>query len=180
MAMSGRDEMKSTDLDKTLENRPFRVLFVCLGNICRSPTAEGVMRDVLSREAPTLAVELDSAGTGDYHLGEPPDRRSQRVARARGIDISDLRARQVKPDDFARFDLILAMDRANLRDLEARRPRDSRAKLALFLDYAPQFGAEVPDPYLGGAADFERVLDLSEAAARGLVAELTLAENTPE
>ncbi len=150
-----------------------RILFVCLGNICRSPTAEGVTRHWLGRLAPELPVLLDSAGTADYHVGAPPDRRSQRAALARGIDLSDLRARQVTSADFVQFDLMLAMDRANLRDLEAQRPRRATARLALFMDYAPELGvAEVPDPYLGEAEDFNLVLDLVEAAARGLIAEL--------
>jgi protein-tyrosine phosphatase len=150
-----------------------RVLFVCLGNICRSPTAEGVTRQLLAREAPHLGVELDSAGTGDYHVGEPPDPRSQRAALARGIDLGELRARQIRADDFERFDLIIAMDRANLRELVAQRPPRATARLALFMDYAPELGvAEVPDPYQGKAADFERVLDLTEAAARGLITHL--------
>lgn len=149
------------------------VLFVCLGNICRSPTAEGVLRH-LAAMTPHLAIEVDSAGTGNYHIGSPPDERSQRAARRRGIDLSGLRARQVKRDDFERFDLILAMDEQNLRDLEAMRPAGSRAQLRLFMDYAGggQVEREVPDPYMGNAADFERVLDLSALAARGLIAEL--------
>jgi protein-tyrosine phosphatase len=149
------------------------VLFVCLGNICRSPTAEGVFRHLLGVEAPGLAVEVDSAGTADYHIGEPPDLRSQRAAARRGIDLSGLRARQIVPADFARFDLILAMDRGNLRDLEAMRPQNSRARLQLFLEYAPDLRRlEVPDPYYRDASVFEEVLDLSAAASRGLLADL--------
>jgi protein-tyrosine phosphatase len=150
-----------------------KVLFVCLGNICRSPTAEGVFRHLLRQEAPELQVEVDSAGTADYHLGEPPDLRSQRAAMRRGIDLGALRARQVTPADFARFDLILAMDRANLLELEAMRPKNSRARVQLFLEYAPELGRlEVPDPYLGDASGFEEVLDLSAAASSGLLAGL--------
>jgi protein-tyrosine phosphatase len=149
------------------------VLFVCLGNICRSPTAEGVFRHLLGVEAPGLAVEVDSAGTADYHIGEPPDLRSQRAAARRGIDLSGLRARQVVPADFARFDRILAMDRGNLRDLEAMRPQNSRARLQLFLEYAPDLRRlEVPDPYYRDASAFEEVLDLSAAASLGLLADL--------
>jgi protein-tyrosine phosphatase len=130
-------------------------------------------RRLLARSAPQLAVDIDSAGTGDYHVGEPPDPRSQRAALARGVDLGELRARQVRTDDFGRFDLIVAMDRANLRELEALRPPHAKARLALFMDYAPELGvAEVPDPYMGTAADFERVLDLTEAAARGLISHL--------
>jgi protein-tyrosine phosphatase len=150
-----------------------KVLFVCLGNICRSPTAEGVFRQLLRQEAPELEVEVDSAGTADYHIGQPPDLRSQRAAMRRGIDLGGLRARQVTPADFARFDLILAMDRANLRELEAMRPQNSRAPVRLFLEYAPELGQpEVPDPYYGNASGFEEVLDLSDAASRGLLADL--------
>ncbi len=149
------------------------MLFVCLGNICRSPTAEGVLRHLAAREAPQLALEIDSAGTANYHIGEPPDERSQRAALRRGIDISGSRARQVRVDDFVRFDLILAMDAANLRDLQALQPRDSRAVLKLFLDYAPDLGLrDVPDPYDRDAAAFEAVLDLTSAAARGLLTAL--------
>jgi protein-tyrosine phosphatase len=156
-----------------LSRTPHRVLMVCLGNICRSPTAEGVLRHLAAKEAPQLALEVDSAGTADYHIGAPPDPRSQRAALRRGIDISALQARQVAADDFSRFDLILAMDAENLRELQAMRPRNSRARLQLFLDYAPSLGrVDVPDPYYRDAAAFEEVLDLSTAAARGLLADL--------
>jgi protein-tyrosine phosphatase len=150
-----------------------RILFVCLGNICRSPTAEGVLRHLSATEAPGLRVEVDSAGTGDYHLGEPPDLRSQRAAKRRGIDLSGLSARQVNRRDFDDFDLILAMDRKNLRDLNAIKPAGSRAQVRLFLEYAGESGvAEVPDPYMGDAADFEHVLDLVTSASRRLIARL--------
>jgi protein-tyrosine phosphatase len=155
------------------KRQPYRVLLVCLGNICRSPTAEGVLRHLASREAPALGIEIDSAGTGDYHLGAPPDPRSQRAAMKRGIDISALRARRVTAQDFARFDLILAMDRQNLHELQAMRPAGSRATLKLLLDFVPNSAIqEVPDPYCGDAGAFEVVLDLTEAAARGLLAHL--------
>ena len=146
---------------------------VCLGNICRSPTAEGVFRHLLTQEAPELTVDVDSAGTADYHIGEPPDVRSQRAAKRRGIDLSGLRARQVTAGDFERFDFILAMDRDNLRALEAMRPAGSRPRVQLFLEYASDLGLlEVPDPYYGDASAFEEVLDLSLAASRGLIAAL--------
>lgn len=152
---------------------PHRVLLVCLGNICRSPTAEGVLRHVAAEEAPRLALEVDSAGTADYHIGAPPDPRSQRAALRRGIDISGLRARQVDAADFDRFDLILAMDQKNLRELQALRPRGSRAAVKLFLDYLPDSATrEVPDPYYRDAAAFEEVLDLTTAASRGLLSAL--------
>ncbi len=150
-----------------------RILFVCLGNICRSPTAEGVFRHLLEQEAPELRIVVDSAGTADYHVGDPPDSRSQRAALRRGIDLSGLRARQVEPEDFAHFDLILAMDRHNLRRLEAMIPEHARARLQLFLEYAPESGMlEVPDPYYRDAGGFEEVLDLTTAASRGLLCSL--------
>lgn len=150
-----------------------KILFVCLGNICRSPTAEGVLRHLAGLEAPDLGIIVDSAGTADYHTGAAPDVRSQRAALRRGIDISNLRARRVTREDFARFDFILAMDRQNLEALEAMRPKNSRARVALFLDYAPALNvSEVPDPYYGGTEDFEKVLDLTAAASRGLLAHL--------
>jgi protein-tyrosine phosphatase len=150
-----------------------RVLFVCLGNICRSPTAEGVFRHLLEQAAPQLHVEVDSAGTADYHIGDPPDLRSQRAALRRGIDLTGLRARQVTPDDFARFDLILAMDGNNLRELATMRPKHAHARVRLFLEYAPDLGRlELPDPYYGDERGFEEVLDLSTAASRGLIAAL--------
>ena len=150
-----------------------RILFVCLGNICRSPTAEGVLRHLLAEEGDSLRVEVDSAGTGDYHLGAPPDMRSQSAAKRRGIDLCALTARQVTRRDFGDFDLILAMDRQNLRDLQAMKPKGSRAQVRLFLDYAGEPGiSEVPDPYTGDARDFEHVLDLVTAASRRLIERL--------
>jgi protein-tyrosine phosphatase len=151
-----------------------RVLFVCLGNICRSPTAEGVLRHLVAQTTPQLNLEIDSAGTADYHMGAPPDLRSQRAASRRGIDISGLRARQVTQGDFAHFDFILAMDRENLRELEAMKPGNSRASLKLFLEYAPDLNLrDVPDPYYRDASAFEEVLDLTTAASRGLLASLS-------
>jgi protein-tyrosine phosphatase len=150
-----------------------RVLFVCLGNICRSPTAEGVLRSIAAREFPSLSIEIDSAGTADYHTGEPPDRRTVAAARRRGYDLAGLRARQLQPVDFDRFDLVLAMDRSNLTEIESRRPQHAKSRVAMFLEFAPDAAdSEVPDPYYGGIEDFERVLDLCEVAARGLLAHL--------
>ena len=150
-----------------------RILFGCLVNICRSPTAEGVFRQLARQTAPSLKVEADSAGTADYHVGEAPDPRSRRAALRRGIDLSGLRARQVAAEDFMRFDLMLAMDRTNLRDLKALLPGQPRARLRLFLEYAPQLQRlDMPDPYYGEAVGFEEVLDLCTAAARGLLASL--------
>ena len=146
-----------------------RILFVCLGNICRSPTAEAVFRAIAARELADFELTIDSAGTAGYHMGEPPDRRTREAAARRGYDLSDLRARMVEPEDFERFDLILAMDRQNLRTLERRAPVQVRERIRLFLEYAPEAGeTEVPDPYYGGANGFEHVLDLIEAASRGL------------
>lgn len=150
-----------------------KILFVCLGNICRSPTAEGVLRAIAARDAPELQLELDSAGTADYHIGEPPDPRTCAGAKRRGYDLSGLRARLVTREDFERFDLILAMDQSNLATLRSRAPAAGKNRLHLLLEFAPETGLlEVPDPYYRDASAFEQVIDLSEAAARGLLAEI--------
>ena len=153
----------------------YRILFVCMGNICRSPMAEAVTRAIAQREGLATTLELDSAGThGHYHAGEVPDARARRIAATRGYDLSRLRARSVVAADFERFDRILAMDEANLSGLQRICPEASRFKLGLFLDYADGAGIsevrEVPDPYYGPDAGFERVLDLCEQAAEGLLA----------
>jgi protein-tyrosine phosphatase len=150
-----------------------RILFVCLGNICRSPTAEGVLRSLAAREAPEMSIDVDSAGTAGYHVGEPPDARTRQAAARRGYDLAALRARVIEPEDFERFDLILAMDRENLQVLKRRAPAGAHERLRLFLEFAPHVGDEdVPDPYYGGPNGFEEVLDLVEAAARGLLTHL--------
>lgn len=150
-----------------------RILFVCSGNICRSPTAEGLFRQLLRERAPQLQVELDSAGLHDYHLGDPPDRRAMDAALQRRIDLSQLRARQVAAEDFARFDLILAMDEANLQELQRLAPPQYLQRLRLVMDYAPHAPRRtVPDPYYGGPHGFEEVLDLLEEASEGLLQEL--------
>lgn len=140
-----------------------KILFVCLGNICRSPTAEAVMRKLV--ESHDLSIEIDSAGTAAYHIGKSPDDRSQQVALKRGIDMSGQRARKVAENDFYEFDFILAMDKANYQDLLAIKPSNANADVLLFLN---QFGSmgyeEVPDPYYGGEQGFELVLDLLEDA----------------
>jgi protein-tyrosine phosphatase len=158
------------------ERAPVRVLFVCMGNICRSPTAEAVFRSLAQRSRPYLAVEADSAGTHGYHIGRAPDERAQRVARAHGIDMSSQRARVLRVEDFDRFDHILVMDRENQKAALSLAPPGLRHRVRLLLDYAPQLALrEVPDPYYGELADFERVFDLSEQAARGLLQSLQLA-----
>jgi protein-tyrosine phosphatase len=147
-----------------------RILFVCLGNICRSPTAEVVFRQIAKREAPDLTIQVDSAGTAGYHLGEAPDPRTRAAALRRGYDLSARRARLIEPPDFERFDLILAMDQENLEVLRRRAPQSARERLRLFMEFAPELGtAEVPDPYYGGPNGFEEVLDLVESASLGLL-----------
>jgi protein-tyrosine phosphatase len=150
-----------------------KILFVCLGNICRSPTAEAVFRAVAAREAPELMIEVDSAGTAGYHVGEPPDLRTRQAASRRGYDMSLLRARIVEPRDFEDFDFILAMDSENLKVLNHRAPVHARDRVRLFLEFAPDATTtEVPDPYYGGPNGFEEVLDLVEAATQGLLQHL--------
>lgn len=147
-----------------------RVLFVCMGNICRSPTAEGVFKHLVAAEGLAERIESDSAGTHDYHIDAPPDSRSQAAAALRGYDLSTLRARQVKVQDFADFDYVLAMDEANRVALRKLCPTQFRERVRLFLEFAPAAGRrEVPDPYYGGQQGFEAVLDLVEDAARGLL-----------
>lgn len=149
------------------------VLFVCTGNICRSPTAEGVFRHMLLRENLHEQVLVDSAGTHDYHVGSPPDRRSQQVAARRGYDLSALRARQINANDFAAFDYLLAMDSEHLFILQRIAPQEYRRKVAMFLDFSSAYtGGEVPDPYYGSGEGFETVLDLIEDGVSGLLAEV--------
>lgn len=149
------------------------VLFVCLGNICRSPTAEGVFRHLLRQEGLDGHILTDSAGTHAYHIGEPPDRRAQETARQRGIDLSDLRGRKALADDFEKFDYILAMDSENYENLSRLCPPEQRDKLHLFLDFAPHLEeTEVPDPYYGGAKGFDRVFDMVEQASQGLLEDI--------
>ena len=155
------------------------VLFVCMGNICRSPTAETVFRDRAARAGLQDELLIESAGIGDWHVGQPPDDRAIAHARRRGYDLSCLRARQVVREDFSRFDWILAMDLRNLRDLRTLRPPDYAGHLGLFLDLAPELGVrEVPDPYFGGADGFETVLELTERASDALLARIAAAPRT--
>ncbi|QCY11007.1 low molecular weight protein-tyrosine-phosphatase [Pseudomonas sp. MPC6] len=149
-----------------------RVLFVCLGNICRSPTAEGVLRHKLREAGLADHIEVASAGTGDWHVGKAPDKRSQAAARLRGYDLSAQRAQQVSRADFASYDLILAMDNSNLRHLKALQPAKGKAELDLFLRRYESEIDEVPDPYYDGDQGFEQVLDLIERASDRLVIEL--------
>jgi low molecular weight protein-tyrosine phosphatase len=159
-----------------------RILFVCMGNICRSPTAEGVMRGLLRAAGLERVVAIDSAGTGGWHAGDPPDSRAVAAARSRDI-VVDGAARQVTDEDFERYDLLLVMDRENERDLLARAPDpQSRAKVRLLREFDPAAVAagdlDVPDPYYGGPHGFDRVLDLVEAACRGLLDEVRAADAT--
>ena len=147
-----------------------RVLMVCLGNICRSPTAEAMLRKHVHEAGLDARIEVDSAGTADYHVGSPPDRRAIAHGEKRGLAMKKLRGRQVQRSDFDRFDFILAMDDDNLENLLRLRPQGSRAEVGLLMDYARDAGSrEVPDPYYGGTEEFDRVLDLVDAASVGLV-----------
>lgn len=154
-----------------------RILFVCLGNICRSPTVEGVARELARREAAHLDLFFDSAGTADYHVGDPPDARSIRAAQARGYDISALRARQLRRADFLEFDLLLAMDEDNLAGMLRLAPAAQAHRARLFLDYARDTGTtSVPDPYYGDDPGFDRVIDLAELGVRGLLRDIAAAQ----
>ena len=152
------------------------VLFVCLGNICRSPLAEGVFRSVLAERGMEDDFVIDSAGMGDWHAGQAPDHRAIAVARANGLDISGQQARAITDRDFERFDLILGMDRKNIRELRGIAPDASRDRIHLFLDYAGSGAKEVPDPYFGDAAGFDETYRLIRAASEGLADRLAKAE----
>ncbi len=150
-----------------------KVLFVCMGNICRSPTAQGVFEKLVAESNLADVVQVDSAGTHAYHIGEKPDARASEAALRRGIDLSRQRARRVSAEDFEKFDYVLAMDYSNLEALAGLSQPEHSPKLRLFLEYAPGLEMrEVPDPYYGGATGFERVLDLIEQAAAGLLADI--------
>ena len=161
-----RDAMKAKAMIK--------VLFVCMGNICRSPMAEGVFRQMLESAGLAEQVHVDSAGTHSYHIGAPPDTRSQATALRRGVNLQYLRARQVTEDDLVEFDYVLAMDRDNFAHLRLLCPNpELQRRIQLFLDFAPDLpDREVPDPYYGGSGGFERVMDLVEEAARGLLTDI--------
>ncbi|MCF4099920.1 low molecular weight protein-tyrosine-phosphatase [Maritalea mediterranea] len=147
---------------------PRSILLVCLGNICRSPTAHAVLQQMALKD--DISLEIDSAGTGDWHIGHTPDERAMNAAAARGYDLSALKARQVTQDDFYRFDLILAMDRSNLRNLKKLAPADASAQVELFLPYGDSTTEEVPDPYFGGEDGFDHVLNLIEDASSSILA----------
>jgi protein-tyrosine phosphatase len=150
-----------------------RILFVCMGNICRSPTAQGVFDHLVKGEGLTSLIQTDSAGTHAYHVGEPPDVRATQAAKKRSIDLGNQRARRVVGDDFLNFDYVLAMDRNNYDDLMSLCPHEHQSKLHLFMKFASGLEEdEVPDPYYGGITGFERVLDLIEQASQGLLAEI--------
>ncbi|HCY13815.1 MAG TPA: phosphotyrosine protein phosphatase [Gammaproteobacteria bacterium] len=160
-------------MNSARESAGAAVLFVCMGNICRSPTAEGVFRDIVKSAGLEELIRIDSAGTHDYHVGEQPDPRAVATAQLRQIDLSAFRGRQADSQDFYEFDFILAMDRSNLSYLTRIAPSQAKAQLGLLLDFATNCEErEVPDPYYGGNNGFERVLDLIENAANGLLAEI--------
>ena len=156
-----------------LKMKTISVLMVCMGNICRSPTAEGVFRRRVEQAGLSNVIRIDSAGTHDYHVGRPPDRRAMEAAQGRGYDLSALRGRQVNRQDFEQFDLVLAMDSENMANLIKICPPELRHKLHLFLAFSTRFpGQEVPDPYYGGQKGFDQVLDRVEDAAQGLLQHL--------
>ena len=157
-----------------------RLLFVCLGNICRSPMAEGAFRHVAAEQGVLDRFEIDSAGLGSWHVGQAPDHRAQKAADQRGFDISGQSARQIQSSDFTSFDLLLAMDGSNYGELVQLAPKSERHKIRRFLDFAPHAGTkDVPDPFFGEAEGFDRALDLIDEAARGLLAELLRDETAP-
>jgi protein-tyrosine phosphatase len=148
---------------------PIKVLFVCLGNICRSPTAEGVFRHLVEKAGLSDRILIDSAGTGEWHIGSPPDARACRAAAGRGYDLTALRARQVSRTDFSEFDYVLAMDDENVRALKRISPHEHAHKIRLFTEFGSFGASAVPDPYAGGSKGFELVLDLVEDAAQGFL-----------
>ncbi|BDI04495.1 low molecular weight protein-tyrosine-phosphatase [Sphaerotilus microaerophilus] len=174
MSTSTGNDANASQLTRT------RVLMVCMGNICRSPTAEAVLRHRVARAGLAAQVEIDSAGTHAWHTRNPPDERSIAHAARRGYDLTGLRARRIESADFERFDLLLAMDADNLAHLRETAPAEAHHRLRLLMTFAPQLSLrEVPDPYYGGSAGFERVLDLIESACDGLVEHLRSVNGTP-
>lgn len=159
-------------MDEYMENK-FQILFCCMGNICRSPTAEGVFQSIMESHQLSDRIDLDSAGTHAYHVGNAPDPRSQAAALKRGMDLSSLRARQINQQDFEKFDLILAMDKANYENMLEKCPIELQHKIEMMLEYGSADTMEVPDPYYGGANGFEKVLDLLQDASDDLCQQLS-------
>ena len=152
--------------------QPVKVLFVCMGNICRSPTAHGVFQSLVDEQGLGGSIQVESAGTHSYHSGSPPDLRSQAMAQSRGVDLTGLRARRFVTTDFTEFDYLLGMDLANLKDMLALKPDETRARIKLMLDYSDRFGQrEIPDPYFGEDG-FDLVFDMIDDAARGLLRDI--------
>ena len=172
-------EMPKQDPAELVEGKKVSILFVCMGNICRSPTAQGVFSRLVEEAGLSDVIGIDSAGTVSFHVGSPPDARAQRAASERGYDLSDYRARLVEGRDCELFDYILVMDETNLLDVRGVVPQSCWHKIHMFLDFDPsgRKGREVPDPYSGGANDFERVLDLVERAAAGLLEHVRTTHN---
>ncbi|MDX1561467.1 MAG: low molecular weight protein-tyrosine-phosphatase [Gammaproteobacteria bacterium] len=169
-SLLGRIKTQLTKGTAEAADPDYRILFVCMGNICRSPTVEGVFRRLAEQRLPAHVIDIDSAGTHGYHVGQPPDPRAQRAAERRGIDLSKLRARRVVVEDFAAFDLVVAMDPLNVAVLHDLCPPEYRERVRLLMEFAPSSGREdVPDPYYGGSNGFEYVLDLAEEASAGLL-----------
>jgi protein-tyrosine phosphatase len=147
-----------------------KVMFVCMGNICRSPTAHGVFRKLVEDEGYADDIYIESSGTHAYHIGEPPDSRAQQTAHERGINLSDLRGQRIKSSDFAEFDYLLPMDQDNYEILLSSSPKEHHGKIKMFLSFAPTLTSrEVPDPYYGGPSGFDQVFDMVEAGSRGLL-----------
>jgi len=158
--------------DTAAPDKVIRVLMVCLGNICRSPTAHGVFQQRIAEAKLAHRIEVDSAGTAGYHIGSQPDARSSAVAAKRGYDLTTQRARQVQQKDFSHYNYVLAMDKSNLADLRSNCPDAHKSRLSLFLDFGSGDAKEVPDPYYGGDDGFDNVLNLVEDAAAGLIAHI--------
>ena len=155
-----------------MNKKPVSILFVCTGNICRSPTAEALFRHAVRTRGLETAFTHDSAGVASHHIGHAPDVRSQKATKDRGIDMSDLRARDIRPSDFYEFDLILAMDDSHLKALKKAAPADATAEIALYLPHSGHSDADVPDPYYGETADFEHVYTLIDEATQALLRKL--------
>jgi protein-tyrosine phosphatase len=163
-----------------MTDQKIKILLVCMGNICRSPTAHGVLEQKINDAGLGHLVEIDSAGTYGAHIGELPDERSTKIAETRGYDLTHIRSRQVVKNDFNYFDYILAMDKANFNDLIYKSTAENEHKIAMFLEYSSQNFSDVPDPYYGGPSGFENVLDMIEDASNGLISHLNFILSTPK